>query len=73
MGTPTLNTAPIYQVQDGLTMWSCTTWQEGEIERNPELRGARALQAMEGWPEQVRNGMFVSATPAKYQETGNTD
>lgn len=53
MRTP--NISPIYQVQDGLMMWSCTTWQKGEIERDPERRGARALEAMEGWPKQVRN------------------
>ena len=34
-------------------MWSFTCWRKGEIERNPELRAARALKELEGWPEEV--------------------
>lgn len=35
-------------------MWSFTSWREGEIEKDPELRAARALEELEGWPEDVR-------------------
>lgn len=45
------------QVEDGVTMWSFTCWREGEIERNSELRAARALKELEGWPEEVRCDM----------------
>lgn len=45
----------VLQVQDGLTMWSCTSWKQGEIERNAELRASRALEALEGWPDEVRS------------------
>eukprot|EP00904_Undaria_pinnatifida_P001832 jgi/Undpi1/1164/HiC_scaffold_10.g04626.m1 len=49
------------EVEDGVTMWSFTCWRDGEIERNPELRAARALKELEGWPEELRN--VVSLTP----------
>ncbi|CAN0399448.1 unnamed protein product, partial [Ascophyllum nodosum] len=39
------------EVENGVTMWSFTCWRNGEIERDPKLRAARALKELEGWPE----------------------
>ena len=47
---------PAEQVENGVTMWSFTCWRDGEIERDPKLRAARALKELEGWPEDVRHG-----------------
>lgn len=50
-------------------MWSFTCWREGEIERNPELRAARALEELEGWPEEVCHHTLY---PANALHTPNT-
>lgn len=42
------------QVGDGVTMWSFTCWKEGDVERDPELRAAEALNELHEWPEDVR-------------------
>lgn len=57
MNTPCLMIHLSLQVEDGVTMWSFTCWRDGEIERNPELRAARALKELEGWPEEVCHDM----------------
>ncbi|CAM9777535.1 unnamed protein product, partial [Hapterophycus canaliculatus] len=49
------------EVEDGVTMWSFTCWREGEIERDPKKRAGRALEELEGWPQEVRN--VVENTP----------
>lgn len=41
-------------------MWSMTCWREGEIERDPELRAGRALEELEGWPEEVSNSTIFT-------------
>lgn len=50
-------------------MWSSTCWQQGEIEQNPELRAARALKELEGWPEEVCHHTFCPATSVLHTPT----
>lgn len=52
----------LLQVEDGVTMWSFTCWRKGEIERNPDLRAARALKELEGWPEEVYHRTLCPTT-----------
>ena len=44
-------------------MWSFSCWRQGEIERDPELRAGRALEELEGWPEDVSDGVVRMLTP----------
>lgn len=53
-------------------MWSFTSWREGEIERDPELRAARALEALEGWPEDVRGGSSSSSPKSFAHDIGHS-
>lgn len=44
-------------------MWSFTCWRKGEVERDPEKRAGRALQELEGWPEEVRKRVNQNPSP----------